>query len=121
MNEYTTQQRSDEWNEVGDGIICACSFDALSMFWLDNYPKLSTRLPSYDTCITCFKFTNIFFAIQRQANFQFTVPYVIDEAKIGGEDNYEAQCVDNELLETNESSDEEILYEKPTDSNLNYN
>ena len=116
MSEYSIRPDSEEWTEADNGRIPPCSFETFRQLWSSKFPKLRIRSPSYDTCTTCFKYCNNLSAITRQANLQCIVLKDIDlDDQEGGEDIDVTQDLVNELVEMNESSDEESSDEESSD------
>ena len=83
-----------------------CSFESFRCFWLEHYPKLKIREPSYDTCSTCFKYSNSLSALTKNANEnQITLKDVLFDqfsntnCSLDGEEG-----VDNELMELSRNS-----------------
>ena len=68
LSDYDAKAYRDDWVEGVDGTLCSISFATFIKFWLVHYPKLKICLPSYDTCVLCFKFSCSLSAIVRSTN-----------------------------------------------------
>ena len=69
------------------------------MFWDRNFPKLQIRLPAYDTCATCFKFSCNLSAIHRKAR-ENDIVLNLNDLHLGGSVEVEkGQETDLELLD----------------------
>ena len=107
IKHYETRPDSDEWSEAENGRVAPCSFETFRSLWLEKFPKLRIRSPSYDTCSTCFKFSNHLSAIQREANMQSVVLKEIDQFSFCQDCEGTDEVVDNDIVEMSDSSDDD--------------
>ena len=99
IKEYDLQKDGDDWVGTDENRIAPCSFSTFCIFWHKNFPKLQIRLPAYDTCATCFKFSCNLSAIHRKAR-ENDIILNLNDLHLGGSVEVEqGQETDLELLD----------------------
>ena len=106
LRDYEPRPFDEDWVDGEATPVSPCSFESFRRFWLEHYPKLKIREPSYDTCSTCFKYSNSLAALTKNANEnQITLKDVLfhqfsnANCSLDGEEG-----VDNELIELSRNS-----------------